>query len=38
MTAPHIVDPHGMLSEALIEASPDLDLRPRPRRGPPGDL
>ena len=24
MTAPHIVDPHGLLSEALAEASPDL--------------
>jgi len=24
MTAPHIVDPHGLLSEALTEASPDL--------------
>ena len=24
MTAPHIVDPHGLLGEALAEASPDL--------------
>src|SRR5699024_6879864 len=24
MTAPHIVDPHGLLGEALSEASPDL--------------
>ena len=24
MTAPHIVDPAGLLSEALAEASPDL--------------
>lgn len=24
MTAPHIVDPHGLLGEALTEASPDL--------------
>jgi transposase-like protein len=24
MTAPHIVDPSGLLSEALAEASPDL--------------
>nr|BAE45061.1 transposase [Terrabacter sp. DBF63] len=24
MTAPHIVDPHGLLSEALSEASPDM--------------
>ena len=24
MTAPHIVDPAGLLSEALSEASPDL--------------
>ena len=24
MTAPHIVDPRGLLSEALAEASPDL--------------
>ena len=24
MTAPHIIDPAGLLSEALAEASPDL--------------
>ena len=24
MTAPHIVDPAGLLSEALSEASPDM--------------
>ena len=24
MTAPHIVDPSGLLGEALAEASPDL--------------
>ena len=24
MTAPHIVDPAGLLGEALLEASPDL--------------
>lgn len=27
MTAPHIVDPAGLLGEALAEASPDLAAR-----------
>ena len=27
MTAPHIIDPAGMLGEALSQASPDL-MRP----------
>ncbi len=30
MTAPHIVDPSGLLGEALAEASPDLMQCPHP--------
>ena len=37
MTAPHIVDPAGLLGEALAEASPDL-MRHLAEGRDPGDL